>query len=71
MQRPRGFALFAHNDAAADRTVLGPVKLHAMLALFEYAHHLRDHIAGAFDQNLIANLQAQPPNFIFIVERGL
>ncbi len=39
-------------------------------ALRHHAHHLRDDVAGALHQHRVADLDAQPRDFVLVVQRG-
>ncbi len=41
-----------------------------MRALLDNAHDFRDHVAAALHQHRVADLDAQPRDFVFVVQRG-
>ncbi len=45
------------------------LKRAAVLALFDHANHLGNHVAGALHQHRIADLHAEPLDFVFVVQR--
>jgi hypothetical protein len=65
-----GLALFAHHRAAANRARFGHAERLAHGALRADPHHLGNHVAAALDDHLVADLQAQPLDLVFIVQRG-
>ncbi len=64
------FSFNVMNRAATFRALFGHAKRLARLPFFRHFQHMRDHFAGALDQHGVANLQAQPLDFIHVVERG-
>ena len=56
--------------AAADRAMLAACGTAAGRALRLHAHHFRNHVAAALDQHRVADLHAQPLDFVFVVQRG-
>ena len=64
------FAFFPHHFAAADRAMFGHAERPALAALAHDAHHFRNHVAAAFHQHTIADLDSQPLDFVFVVQRG-
>ena len=56
--------------AAAHRALLRHAERLAVGALRLHAHHFGDHVAAALDHHRVADLQAQPLDFVFVVQRG-
>ena len=50
--------------------MLGNVHEPSLLALLDHLQHVRDDLAGALDQHLVAHGDAQPFDFIHVVQRG-
>ena len=65
-----GFSLLAHHLAAADRAFRRHVERLPVRALGADAHHLRDHVARTLHHHFIADLQSEPLDFIFVMQRG-
>ena len=65
-----GFALFAHDLAAAHGARFRHAEGLAVRALRLHPHHLGNHIAAALDHHRVADLQAQPLDFVFVVQGG-
>src|SRR6185312_2309979 len=63
-----GFALHAHDLAAADWACRWHAERVAMLAFLHHSHHVRDNIAGALHQHGIADLDAQAFYFVFVMQ---
>jgi hypothetical protein len=66
----RRCTLGADNVAVTDRALRWHPERMAVFALFEYADYFGDHVAGAFDENDVADLNAQAFDLIFVVQSG-
>ncbi len=65
-----GFILFTDDVASANRTLLRHVERTPRVALLDDAHDSGNHVAAALDQHFVADLDAQPSDFVLIVKRG-
>ncbi len=63
-------AVLAHDVAAADRALLRHAERPAARALLDDADHFRDHVAAALDEHRVADLDAEPLDLVFVVQRG-
>src|SRR6266851_4329463 len=66
----RCFILFADNPASADWTMFRHSERTPVVALPGDAHDFRNHVAAALDQHFVAGFDAQPGDFILVVQRG-
>ena len=58
------------NRAAALRTLFRHAKRPALFAFLHHFQHVRDDFAGTLHQHGVANLHAQPLDFVHVVQRG-
>ena len=65
-----GFVLFADDVASANRALLRHLEWAPWVTLPDDAHHFRNHVATAFHQHFVADFDAQPGDFVLIVQRG-
>src|SRR5262245_43238170 len=61
--------LFPDNVAAANRAMLRHAEWLPVLALLDHAYDPGNHIAAAFNKHFVADLDAEPRDFIFVVSR--
>src|SRR5213592_3509273 len=68
----QGFLFRTRNQSAAYRAVGRHPKLllFARALRFDDLDHFWNHVATAFNQDIIADLKTQPFNLVFVVERG-
>ena len=68
---PRHHALLAHREAAADRALVGELVGRRLrrAALQDDADDLRDHVAGALDDDGVAVAHVLAGDFVLVVQR--
>src|SRR5256884_1757825 len=65
----RHFPFHVMNGAPAFRAILRHMERLPVFPRLHHLQHVRNHFAGPLDQHRVANLHAQPLDFIHVVER--
>ena len=64
------FAFGVVDPHAADRTFFRHLEFFFFFAVLHYFQDVRDYFAGAFDQDCVAGVDAEPLDFVHIVQSG-